>query len=64
MTDKDIFIKRAQFITKTVELNQEFYFASGTKLELNGIFNFHFMGGPLCEICLVKLQISWNALTM
>ena len=64
MTDKDIFIKRAQFITKTVELNQEFYFASGrTKLELNGIFNFHFTGSPLWNLfgkVPHKLECSYN----
>ena len=64
MTDNDIFIKRAQFITKTVELNQEFYFASGrTKLELNGIFNFHFTGSPLWNLfgkAAHKLECSYN----
>ena len=38
LTDLDITTKRAQYISKCLELDQEFYFATGrTKYELNSI---------------------------
>ena len=41
--NQDIKVKRAQFINKSVELNQEFFFAtSRTKFEVNQIYNNHY----------------------
>ena len=64
MTEKDIYIKRAQFISKAAELNQEFYFASGrTRLELNSIYNNHFTGSSLWNLfgkAAKNLECSYN----
>ena len=50
-TEQDILVKRAQFISKSLELNQEFAFAScRTKFEINGIYNSHFYGSPLWDL--------------
>ena len=51
MTDKDIYIKRVQFIYKAAKLNLEFYFASGRmRLELNSIYNNHLTGSSLWNL--------------
>ena len=51
LTDQDIVIKRAQFISKNIEIRQEFYFASArTKFLLNQIYNTHFTGSPLWDL--------------
>ena len=48
ITEQDILIKRAEFINKSMELSQEFYFASSrTKFRINGIYNSHFYGSPI-----------------
>ena len=48
ITGQDILIKRAEFINKSMELSQEFYFASSrTKFRINGIYNSHFFGSPI-----------------
>ena len=50
-TEQDILTKRAQFISKSLELNQEFSFASSrTKFKINNIYNSHFYGSPLWDI--------------
>ena len=50
-TEQDILIKRGQFISKNLELNQEFYFACPrTKFEINSIYNSHFYGSPLWDL--------------
>ena len=63
-TDQDILIKRAQFINKSVELNQEFFFAtSRTKFEVNQIYNSHFYGSPIWDLfdkCALKLESTYN----
>ena len=47
---KDIKIKRAKYIEKNNEMEQEFYFAHpDTKFKLNRIFNFSFNGSPLWD---------------
>ena len=64
LTEHDILTKRARFITKCVELDQEFHFASGrTKLELNSIYNFHFTGSPIWNLfckSAVALESTYN----
>ena len=45
---QDIKVKRANFISKNIDLNQEFSFSHPqTKVKMNLIFNFHFTGSPL-----------------
>ena len=60
----DIMEKRAQFIAKNNELNQEFYYAHpDTKIWINKIYNSSFYGAPLWDMScknLVKLEKSWN----
>ena len=48
---QDVKIKRAQYVTKNIELNQEFYFSnSETKFKINQIYNSHYTGSPLWDI--------------
>ena len=50
-TEQDIIVKKAQFISKSIELNQEFAFAnSRTKFDINRIYNSHFYGSPLWDL--------------
>ena len=60
----DIKIKRAQFINKNNELNQEFWFSHpATKVTINQIYNFHFTGSPIWDLFCkeaVMLENSWN----
>ena len=64
VTDLDISTKRAQYISKCLELDQEFYFASGkTKFQLNSIYNFHFTGSPLWDLfgkTALSLEATYN----
>ena len=61
---KDILIKRANFINKSCELDQEFHFANpDTIMQLNRIYNLHFTGSPLWDLFgpeMLKLEKSWN----
>ena len=63
-TKQDVKIKRAQSITKKIELNQEFYFCHPeTKLEIDQIFNSHYTGSPLWNLTsedVIKLESSYN----
>ena len=48
---EDIKIKRARYISKNVEINQEFYFAAGaTRVQVNRIWNTHFSGSPIWNL--------------
>ena len=61
---KDILEKRARFIGRNAELNQEFSFAHPrTKFKMNQIYNTHFTGSPLWDLFsdeAVKFEKSWN----
>ena len=47
----DMKMKKAQYIDKNVELNQEFHFAHpSTKFKVNQIYNSHFYGSPLWNL--------------
>ena len=49
--EHDMKVKRAQFIDKNIELNQEFYFAHpSTKVKVNQIYNSHYSGSPLWDL--------------
>ena len=51
ITGHDIDVKRAVAITKNIEMNQEFYFASPfTKFKINEIYNSHYTGSPLWNL--------------
>ena len=48
---EDMRIKRAKYISKNIELNQEFHFsAASTRLQINSIWNTHFSGSPLWNL--------------
>ena len=48
---KDMSEKNAQYISKNIELNQEFSFADPfTKLKMNNIYNSHYYGSPLWDL--------------
>ena len=61
---QDVMKKRANFINKSNELLQEFYFAHPvTTVELNRIYNTHFYGSVLWDISskeVNKLEKTWN----
>ena len=63
-SEQDVLVKRAQFISKSIELNQEFYFAcSRTKVEINRIYNSHFYGSPLWDLVgksVLTFESSYN----
>ena len=49
--EHDIAVKKAQYIGRNLELNQEFQFAHPlTKLKINKIYNTHFYGSPLWNL--------------
>ena len=48
---KDIRIKRATYIQKNCELNQEFHFTHpSTKVHINNVYNSSFTGSPLWDL--------------
>ena len=48
---KDILVKRAAFIQKNNEINQEFHFSHpNTKIKINSIYNSHFTGSCLWNL--------------
>ena len=61
---KDIMEKRAQYINRANELDQEFYFAhTSTRVLINNIFNTSFYGSQIwnlfdCEA--VRVEKTWN----
>ena len=61
---KDNLIKRANYIQKNNELNQEFFFANPhTKFSVNMIYNSHFSGSSLWNLFSREMQMlenSWN----
>ena len=63
-TNQDIIVKRAVYINKCIELNQEFYFADPfTKLKICEIYNGHYTGSPLWDLFgseAVHLESSYN----
>ena len=60
----DMKVKKAQFVTKNCELNQEFYFSHpSTRFKVSNIFCSHFTGSPLWNLFsadAVKMESSWN----
>ena len=60
----DISEKRAAYIAKNNELNQEFHYADpGTKIWLNNVYNSSFYGAQLWDLFdrdFEKLEKSWN----
>ena len=61
---QDICVKRANFINKNIELNQEFQFSHpSTKVKLKGIYNFHFTGSAIWDLFsreAIMLENTWN----
>ena len=57
-------IKRARYIRKNIELNQEFHFAAPkTKININNIYNSSFFGSVLWNVFspeAEKIESSWN----
>ena len=60
----DIMIKRAQYIAKNNEINQEFGFSHPrTKIKLNSIYNSHLSGSCLWDLFCkeaIKMEKTWN----
>ena len=60
----DITEKRAQYIAKNNELNQEFHYAHpNTKIWINNTYNTSFYGAPLWDMFsknMTKLEKTWN----
>ena len=60
----DIMIKRAQYITKNIEMLKEFFFAHPeTRLRTNQIYNSHFTGSPIWDLFSKEagmVENSWN----
>ena len=49
--EHDMVIKNAKYVSKNIELNQEFSFAHpSTKLKINKIYNSHYSGSPLWNL--------------
>ena len=49
--EHDMVIKNAKYVSKNIELNQEFSFAHpSTKLKINKIYNSHYFGSPLWNL--------------
>ena len=61
---EDLMEKRAHYINRVNELNQEFYFAkSSTKIKINNIFNSSFYCPQIWDLFsdeAIKLEKSWN----
>ena len=57
-------VKNAKYVSKNIELNQEFNFAAEeTKLVVNDIYNSSWYGSVLWDLFCpgaVKLESSWN----
>ena len=62
--DKDMEIKKAQYITKNIELNQELFFATyNTKIYINKVYNLSFFGCILWNLFgqgMVKIESCYN----
>ena len=61
---RDVKIKRAEYVSKNCDLQQEFMFAHPyTRFKTNLIFNSHFTGSPLWDLFsedAKRLENSWN----
>ena len=61
---KDIMEKRAQYINRVNELNQEFYFADTlTRIKINNIFNTSFYGSQIWDLFnqeSERVEKTWN----
>ena len=49
--EQDIVIKKAMYVNKNIELDQEFYFCHPkTKFRINDVYNSHYTGSPLWDL--------------
>ena len=64
LLEHDMSIKKARYVSKNIELNQELYFAaSRTKVFVNNIYNNSWFGSVLWDLFSpvgVKLESCWN----
>ena len=62
--DQDLLEKRAQYIAKNNELNQEFFYMhQKTKIWMNNVYNTSFYGAPLWDMFsenFKRLEKTWN----
>ena len=62
--EQDMRIKNARYVSKNIEINQEFYFAAPeTRLIINDIYNNSWFGSVVWDLfcpAAVKLESSWN----
>ena len=62
---KDLLEKRARFISRNMELIQEFSFAHPvTKCQVNEIYNFHFTGSPLWDLFSREAEMLENSFNL
>ena len=61
---RDVKMKRAEYIQKNINLQQEFMFAHPvTRFKTNLVFNSHFTGSPIWDLFsenAIQLENSWN----
>ena len=64
LLEHDMSIKKARYISKNIELNQELHFAaSQTKVYINNVYNNSWFGNVLWDLfspACVKLESCWN----
>ena len=64
LLDQDLLEKRAQYIAKSNELNQEFHYSHPkTKVWINNVYNSSFYGAPLWDMFsknFERLEKTWN----
>ena len=62
--EQDMKVKNAQFISKNIELNQEFSFAHpSSKIKINRIYNSHYSGSPVWNLFgqgAMRIESSYN----
>ena len=63
-TEVDMDIKKARYIAKNIEINQEFHFSSSeTKLRINDIYNSSWFGSVIYDLfspAAVRLESAYN----
>ena len=62
--ESDMKIKNARYVSRNIEINQEFSFAAEeTKLKVNDVYNTSWYGSVLWDLfspAAVRLESSWN----
>ena len=66
--EDDMKRKNARYVSKNIEINQEFYFAAPeTKMKINDVYNKSWYGSVLYDLfcpLAVKIESTWNRTTL